>query len=172
MGAPALEHAVECLRPLGEGGRELFERVEQLARPVERGDPHRGGERVVGRLRHVDVVVGADDRVVAAQARADAVVGKDLDGAVGQHLVGVHVVAHAGTGLEGIDPKVADQLGPQRLPLRRIGIRGEAEDLVRCLNDGRGEMIGKAAGCVVGARGGLLDLDRRTHESRRPEGGR
>jgi len=36
---------------------------------------------------------------------------EQLDGAVGQHLVGIHVVARAGAGLERVDPEVVDQLG-------------------------------------------------------------
>jgi len=36
---------------------------------------------------------------------------QQLDGPVRQHLVGVHVVAGAGAGLEGVDPEAGDQLG-------------------------------------------------------------
>jgi hypothetical protein len=56
--------------------------LDQLAR---RGDVHRGGERVVRRLAHVDVVVGMD-RVLAAHLAAG-----ELDRAVRNHLVDVHV---------------------------------------------------------------------------------
>ena len=69
------------------------ERAGSRATLVERGHAHRRRERVVGRLRHVDVVVGVDDRVVAALPAAHALRGQDLDGPVGEHLVGVHVVA-------------------------------------------------------------------------------
>ena len=93
-----------------EGADQLFGGGEVVADQVERGDPHRRGEDVVGGLGHVDVVVGADDRVVAALARADAARVEQLDGPVGQHLVGVHVVAGAGAGLERVDPEVVDQL--------------------------------------------------------------
>ncbi len=49
-------------------------------------------------------------------------------------------------------------------PVGRVAIRREAEDLVRGPHDGIGEMVRQAARGVVGARRGLLDLDRGTHE--------
>ena len=73
-------------------------------------DAHRRREGVVRRLRHVDVVVGADDRVVAAPPAADAQRAQDLDGPVGEHLVGVHVVADAGAGLEGSTRKLSSSV--------------------------------------------------------------
>ena len=76
---------------------------------VERRHAHRRREDVVGRLGHVDVVVGVDDRVVAALPAADPLRPQDLDRPVGEDLVGVHVVADAGAGLEGIDAEVVDQ---------------------------------------------------------------
>lgn len=56
-------------------------------------DVHGRGVRVVGALGLVDVVVGMDG-LLRPQAAAH-----DLDGAVGDHFVGVHVALSAGTGL-------------------------------------------------------------------------
>ena len=161
----------------------------EVADQVQRGDAHRGREDVVGGLGHVDVVVGADDGVVAALARADALGMQQLDGPVRQHLVGVHVVAGAGAGLERVDPEVVDQLGllggagGLEGGLHRVGRVGaarassassvssahgfgRAQDLVGRLDDGVAELLGQPAGGHVGARGGLLDLDDGAHQGR------
>ena len=54
-----------------------------------RRDIHRGREGVVGRLRHIDVIVGVNRRL-AAERRAG-----ELAAAVGDHLVHVHVELRA-----------------------------------------------------------------------------
>ena len=56
-------------------------------------DVHGGGIGVVGALRLVDVVVWMH-RCLGSQFAA-----QDLNGAVGDHLVGVHVALGAGAGL-------------------------------------------------------------------------
>jgi hypothetical protein len=106
VGPTGLEDAVERHGPILEGGHQLSDRRQQQADAIERGDTHRGRKDVVGGLGHVDVIVGADDRVVTAPATADTLA-PDLDGSVGQHLIGVHVVADAGSGLEGVDRKAS-----------------------------------------------------------------
>ena len=91
VGATGLDDGL----PLGGLRRERL--VEVLQRRDEIGDRGLGGgdvrgrrEGVVGRLRHVDVVVGVDlDAVVLGDARDD--------------LVGVHVGAGARAGLEHVD---------------------------------------------------------------------
>jgi hypothetical protein len=60
--------------------------------------------RVVGTLRHVDVVVGMN-RLLAAQFSA-----QDLDGSVGDDLVDVHVGLSTRTGLENDQGEVVDKL--------------------------------------------------------------
>ena len=56
-------------------------------------DVHRGREAIVRRLAHVDVIVGMDRRFCSELAA------EPLVGAVGDHLVHVHVGLSAGSGL-------------------------------------------------------------------------
>ena len=78
----------------GERVPELADRRQQAVHGHRGGrDVHRGRKRVVGRLRHVDVVVRMN-RLFAAETSA-----ADFDGAVGDDLVGVHVGLRAAAGL-------------------------------------------------------------------------
>ena len=96
----ALAFASRSLCSRVEGGDQLVLRSARAA-----GDVHRGGERVVGRLAHVDVVVGVDGaRCVALGADADG--RGDGCAEVGDHLVGVHVGRGAGAGLVDVDGEV------------------------------------------------------------------
>ena len=67
---------------------------QQALQLFDGGNVHHGGEGVVGRLAVVDVVVGVDRLL-----RPDHPAG-ELDGAVGDDLVGVHVGLRARPGLE------------------------------------------------------------------------
>ena len=73
------------------------------------GQPQRGREHVVRRLGGVDVVVG-----VHRPAEA-------LGGHVGQHLVGVHVGARAGAGLEDVEREVVVEARRRTSRTRRRG---------------------------------------------------
>ena len=87
-----------------------------LAHDDRRGDVHRGRERVVRRLAHVDVVVGMDRAFLALRADAEA----QLDVRhVGDHLVGVHVGRGAGAGLVDVDREVVVVLAGGDLLERR-----------------------------------------------------
>ena len=103
------------------------------------------GKGVVGGLRHVDVVVGMDQLVVAALAA------EDLDGAVGQHLVGVHIVRGASARLIDIHHEVLVPLAVQYL--------------VGGLDDGVGDVRVEASGVAVGERRRLLHQHRRVESS-------
>ena len=63
------------------------------------------GKDVVGALAQVDVIVGVD-RLLGAEAVAAG----QLDGPVGDHLVGVHVAGGARAGLEDIDGELVVEL--------------------------------------------------------------
>src|SRR5258708_6285397 len=82
---------------------------EALVEQRDRRDMHRGREAVVGGLAHVDVVIGAD-RLLQAQLTA-----QQLDGAVRQHLVDVHIRLRARTGLPDEQREVFVQLAGDRL---------------------------------------------------------
>jgi hypothetical protein len=81
-----------------EGGEERLFEVE------DSGDVHDGREGVVGGRRHVDVVVRVDG-LLAAHGAAE-----NLDRAVRDDLVGVHVGLCAGTGLPYDEREVVDEL--------------------------------------------------------------
>ena len=78
------------------------------------GDVHRGRERVVGRLAPVDVVVRVHRRLRPTLAAGE------LDRAVGDHLVGVHVDLRARPGLEHDEREVVVERR-RRSPRRRRG---------------------------------------------------
>ena len=75
----------------------------------DRGDVHDGREHVVRRLAVIDVVVGVDRLL-----RSDHAAG-DLDGPVGDHLVGVHVGLRAGPGLKHDQRKLIVELAVDHL---------------------------------------------------------
>jgi len=78
-----------------------------------RGDLRGGGVDVVGALAAVDVVERVEVRVVALG------VAHDLQGAVGDHLVGVHVGRGAGAALDDVHHElVAETAGPDLLARR------------------------------------------------------
>src|SRR5439155_10492130 len=74
-------------------GRQQF----VVQRPAD-GHVNGGGEHVVGGLPHVDVVVGVDRLLLV-----EAIAAGQLDGAVADDLVGVHVGRGAGAGLIDVD---------------------------------------------------------------------
>ena len=71
---------------------------------LDGGDVHGGREGVVGRLRHVDVVVGVD-RLLGPHDTTG-----QLDGPVRDHLVGVHVGLGAAPGLPDAQREVVIEL--------------------------------------------------------------
>jgi hypothetical protein len=70
---------------LPERGDELFQLLDQLVVPEQERDLDGCRVRVVRRLRHIQVIVRLDDRVLAF------LVSGQLEGDIGQDLVGVHV---------------------------------------------------------------------------------
>jgi hypothetical protein len=86
VGAAGLDDVVELDGLLFEGRLELFEGRKEVPFDGDEGREVDGGrDHVVGRLPHVDVVVGVDGRLGAELAV------EQLYGAVGDYLVGVHV---------------------------------------------------------------------------------
>ena len=81
---------------------ERGQRRQQAARHrLGRGDVHRRREDVVRRLPAVDVVVGMHEPALAARPA------EDLRGAIGEHLVDVHVRLRARSGLPDGERKFA-----------------------------------------------------------------
>jgi hypothetical protein len=79
-------------------------RQKRLLEVQNGGDVHDSGEGVVGGGAHVDVVVGVDG-LLAAHGAA-----QNLNGAVGDDLVGVHVGLGAGAGLPDDQREVVNEL--------------------------------------------------------------
>ena len=100
-----LDNLVELLRLLVKRILQAVECREQLLLEFEDGgNVHDGREGVVGGGGHVDVVIGVD-RLLTAHGSAE-----DLNGAVGDDFVGVHVGLGARTGLPHDERKVVDEL--------------------------------------------------------------
>ena len=75
--------------------------IELLLDRLERRDVDGRGDHVVGRLAHVDRVVGVDRDLAAADAVVELLVGDARD-----HLVGVHVGRGAAAGLEDVEDEL------------------------------------------------------------------
>ena len=103
---------------------------QHLPADVERRDVHRGREGVVGRLRHVDVGVRGDDRVVPFR------LAQDLQGAIRDHLVRVHVDGGAGAALDRVHDELVVKLA------RNHVVRGRGDGV----RDPRREVPGVAVG--------------------------
>ena len=94
MGAADLDDAGEFLGLCQQSLVQMRERRQQQpCHAVGGGDMHRRREAVVRRLPHIDVVVRMHRRLCAELAAEHEV------GAVGDHLVDVHVGLRAGAGL-------------------------------------------------------------------------
>jgi hypothetical protein len=139
VGAPDLDHVSPLLRLGCDRVPQRLDRREQtLVDRLDGGDVHRGGERVVRGLTEVHVVVGMH-RLLAAELPAD-----QLDRAVADHLVDVHVGLRAGAGLPDVQREVLVQLPGDHLvgdPLDQLGLPSR-----------------QPSGAAVDDRGGLLDL--------------
>jgi hypothetical protein len=100
-----LDDLLEQIALLLQGVAEALERREERLLEVHDGsDVHDGREGIVGGSRHVDVVVGMDG-LLAAHLTAE-----DLNGAVRDDFVGVHVGLGAGARLPDDEREVVDEL--------------------------------------------------------------
>ena len=144
---PTRLHAAGVARGLLVDGRgEPVELFAERLRELERGEAHRGRCRVVGRLRHVHVVVRVHV-LVGAEASAEQLVR-----AVGDDLVHVHVERHACARMEDVDHELIE------MPA--------FEDLVACFDDRVLAPIVESACLGVGESGGALHPDERPDKRR------
>ena len=104
VGAAGLEHVVERFGSSAERGAQAVEGRQQIGQQAQRAEPDGRGDHVVGGLRHVDVIVGVNRRVLATTTA------EQLVGAVGEDLVAVHVVRRAGARLVGIHDELIAML--------------------------------------------------------------
>ena len=116
MGAADLEDVLERLRfvfqRLIQAGKS---RVQPVGDLLGRGDMHGCGERVVGRLAEIDMIVGVD-RALRANGAAE-----HFARAVGDHLVQIHVGLGAGAGL----PHDQREMAIERAGDHLVGRRGD-----------------------------------------------
>ena len=138
MGAPDLDDGMELLGLAAQRAVQMRQRRNQAAGYfLRRRDMHGGRKSVVRRLAHIDVIVGMDRRL-GAEPAAELLVG-----AVGDHLVDVHVGLGAGAGLP--DDK------------RKMPVELAVDDLVRRLHDRLGAPRVERAEREIGLGGGALD---------------
>lgn len=97
LGLKLVDLLLDGLTEASKGGEELTLELE------DGGNVHDGGEGVVGRGAAVDVVVRVDGRLAANLAT------EELNGTVGDDLVGVHVGLSAGAGLPDDEGEVVDE---------------------------------------------------------------
>ena len=126
MGASDLDDIAEFFG-LGRNGvvHRLDSGNQGVLHPLRGRDVHGGGERVVGGLRHVDVVIGMN-RLLRSQFAA-----RQFDGAVGDDLVDVHVGLGAAAGLPDTQ--------------RELVVEFAGDDFVGRLHDESGFVGGKLA---------------------------
>ena len=103
MRAASLEDGGKAAALFGQAVRQFPRGRDEIAQLEEDRQPRRRRIHVVGRLSHVDVIVGVHPPVGATT------VPEDLGGAVGKHLVRVHVVRGAGARLVDVDDKLIAQ---------------------------------------------------------------
>jgi len=130
LGASHLDDVVELPGFAPEGAGQTFEFADQFAVAKSQGDVKRGGIGVVGGLGGVDVIVRVAVLVLAL------LFSPEFDGAVGDHLVGVHVGGCAGAALEDIELELIVKAAPDQFAAR--GFNG--------LRDLRGELAALAVG--------------------------
>ena len=145
VGAADFDDLGEFFRLLGERGVQPHERRQQMAVDFDcRGDMHGARDRVVGRLAHIDVIVGMH-QLFRAEFAAERQIGGVRD-----HLVDVHIALGAGAGLPHQQRKMLIQLA--------VG------DVLRHRDDRLGAPGVEAAEIAVDLGGGALDQAERAHD--------
>ena len=136
MGTAAFDHVGVFFLQAAQRCYKIFRGGEQgLLDGQDRRDMHGGGEGVVGRLGHIDVVIGVQQRLAC-----------ELVTAVGDDLVGVHIALGAAARLPDDERKVIVELA--------------LDDLVAGRCDGSaffGRHFVGAQGCI-GERGSLFEI--------------
>ncbi len=144
LGATHLQHLGEFHALGGEGGDQAVQAGEQGVMAEQQTQADGGGVGVVGRLRHVDVVVRVEMAILALG------VAEQLQGDVGDHLVGVHVGRGAGPALDHVHHELVVEFA--------------ANDARAGIND-RLVLLGRQmAEPVVGVRRRLLDHGQGHHQ--------
>ena len=109
LGTSHLQHVLELLAFLAESGDESAEVLQETEMAEVHTDMYGGGISVVGGLRAVHMVIGGAELVFAS------LVAHDFEGAVGNHLVGIHIGCSSGTALNHIDRELVQMLAVHNL---------------------------------------------------------
>jgi hypothetical protein len=118
MRAPGLEDAIESPGLPAERALEGDEGGDEpVAEKRQRSEAHGRRVNVVRALGHVDVVVGADEAILALAAA------EEFFGPVGHDLVRVHVKRRPGAHLEDVDHELAGELSRRHF-VAGLGDRG------------------------------------------------
>ena len=136
VGAAGFQNVMKLFTFFFQRGDEAVERGIQFFQFQQRGQTHRSGEDVVGRLPVVDVVVGMNVLVLAQRAA------QQLGGAVGDDLVAVHVEADAGARLKDVHDELL-------VPLALLDFFGG-------FDDGVGGLLVHQAEVAIGERSSFL----------------
>ena len=134
MGAAAFDNAAVFLFQTAEGGNQQINGREELVfNGKDRRNMHGGGESVIGRLAHIDVIIGMQQLFAG-----------NFIAAVGNDLVGVHVGLGAAAGLP-------DDQG-------EVVVQSAADDLVASLGNRRQFFVGHLLRLqgVIGLGGSLF----------------
>ena len=145
MSAARLDYPVEIGSFDPQLGRQPVDLARQLVQPPQAAQSDGGWDGVVGALGHIHMIVG-----VHRLCRVLNAVAQDLIGAVGNYLVGVHVVAGAGAGLERVHHELV--------------IPAPLHNLLSCGDDGLAALLIEQAQVHVHQRRGLLDHRHAPHE--------
>ncbi len=138
MGPADLDNVFELLGLRRQRVAQFPDRREQpMMDHFDRRDMHRARKGIVGGLRHVDVVIGMDGLLAAHHPACE------LDGAVGDDLVGVHVGLGAAAGLPDMK--------------REMVVERALDHLVGGLDHELGLVSGQHAEVLVDLGGGLLE---------------
>jgi len=161
MGAADLDDVSESLHLCLEGSMQLPQTGQQFLLDLDRSrDVHDGGEGVVRGRAHVDVIVGVH-RLLGTHLSTE-----NLDRAVGDDFVRVHVGLGARPGLPNDERKVVKQLAGDdfvgglldrlaELRIQSVGHidgRGRALQDSESLHDGRGHPVEGLVDLEVGER--------------------
>ncbi len=148
MGAADLDDAGERVFLVAQRVMKPAQCRNKIGRdPRRRGDMHCGRERVVRRLAHIDVIVGMN-RLLGAEFAAEHLVG-----AVGDHLIEIHIGLGAGAGLPDDKGKMIVELA--------------VDHLARGASDGAGAALVDQSQFAIGFGGRQLDDAERANDVHR-----
>ena len=130
-----------------KGSSQFLDRRKQLIQPPQRSQADGSRDGVVGRLGHVNVVIWINPVLPQLSTQ-------ELGGAIGDHLVCIHVVTGSRPGLEGVNHELVVQFS--------------IDHFLGCLGDGIRPLYIQQSQFAVDF--GCRSLDKRHRPDERPPG--